>query len=139
LLDRIHALWDRLGAAVVHDAEKVWGLFSAEELMTLAVPGQVLRLGNALPPVHGKPLYPRDLLEIRNEEAYDLLQQYDALDPHVQGDVGASDWSALAQRMRYILALFRSRQQEPSMLLQPFSDTQVAAIWSNQVPSGPLS
>jgi hypothetical protein len=137
--DRVHALWDRLGAALVHDAEKVWGMFSAEELMTLAVPGQVLRLGNSLPPVHGKALYPRDLIEIRNEEAYDLLEQYNALDPHLQGDVGADDWSALAQRMRYILALFRSRQQESSMLLQPFSDTQVAAIWANQIPTGPLA
>jgi hypothetical protein len=139
LLDRVHALWDRLGAAIVHDAEKAWGMFSAEELMTLSVPGQVLRLGDALPPAHGKPLYPRDLLEIQNEGAYDLLMQYDALDPHVQGEVGADDWSALAQRMRYILALFRSRQQEASMLQQPFSGAQLASLWANRVPNGPLS
>jgi hypothetical protein len=139
LLDRVHALWDRLGAAIVHDAEKVWGMFSAEELMTLAVPGQLLRLGDALPAVRGKPLYPRDLVEIQNEGAYDLLLQYDALDPHAQGEVGADDWCALAQRMRYILALFRSRQQEPSMLQQPFSEPQLASILADRVPEGPLS
>jgi hypothetical protein len=140
LLDRVHALWDRLGAALVHDAEKLWGDFSAEELMTLAVPGQVLRLGRALPPTSsGRPLYPSALSQIHNEEAYDLLEQYSALDPHAQGEVGADDWSALAQRMRYILALFRSRQQEGSMLSQPFSNVQIDAIWAGKVPDGPLS
>ena len=139
LLDRVHALWDRLGAAIVHDAEKAWGMFSAEELMTLSVPGQVLRLGDTLPPVRGKPLYPRDLVQIQNEGAHDLLMQYDALDPHAQGEVGADDWSALAQRMRYILALFRSRQQEASMLQQPFSSAQLTSLWANRVPTGPLS
>jgi hypothetical protein len=53
--------------------------------------------------------------------------------------VGADDWSALAQRMRYILALFRSRQQEGSMLSQPFSNAQIDAIWAGKVPEGPLS
>jgi hypothetical protein len=140
LLDRVAALWDRLGAALVHDAEKAWGMFSAEELMTLAVPGQVLRLGATLPPVRsGRPLYPEQLRQIQNEAAHDLLLQYDALDPHEQGEVGADDWSALAQRMRYILALFRSRQQEASMLQQPFTDAQMAAILADHVPDGPLS
>lgn len=140
LLDRIHALWDRLGAALVHDAEKLWNDFSAEELMTLAVPGQVLRLGRTLPPpAQGRALYPQALIQIQNEEAYDLLEQYSALDPHAQGDVGADDWTALAQRMRYILALFRSRQQEKNMFSQPFSDMQVSALWAGKVPEGPLS
>jgi hypothetical protein len=41
--------------------------------------------------------------------------------------------------MRYIIALFRSRQQESTMLHQPFSDAQRAELWLERVPSGPLS
>jgi hypothetical protein len=139
LFDRIDALWDRMGAALVHDAEKAWDEFSAEVLMTLTVPGQVLRLGSALPPVGQKPLYPEPLVKITNDEAYALLEQYDALDPKAEGRVGADDWTSLAQRMRYILALFRSRQQEATMLQQPFSDVQRADLWLNRMPSGALS
>jgi hypothetical protein len=108
--------------------------------MTLAVPGQVLHLGSALPPpMQKKPLYPEMLVTISNNEAYALLEQYDALDPEAEGRVGANDWTSLAQRMRYILALFRSRQQEATILGQPFTDTQHSELWQERVPSGELS
>ena len=139
VVGRIHALWDRLGAAVVHDAERVWGHFSALELMTLCVPGQTLHLGSVLPPVRNGSLYPAVLIAIDNEAALELLEQYDALDPLATGEVGATDWTLLAQRMRYILALFRSRQQEPTILSAPFSDFQHAAILAGSIPPGPLS
>ena len=139
LFDRIDALWDRMGAAVVHDAEKAWDEFAAEVLMTLSVPGQLLRLGSALPPVKQKPLYPEQLLVIVNDDAYALLEQYDALDPEAQGRVGADDWTSLAQRMRYILALFRSRQQEATLVQPPFSEAQHHELWLDRVPSGALS
>jgi hypothetical protein len=138
-LARIHALWQALGAALVHEVERVWDAFSAAELMTLAVPGQVLHLGSRLPPVPGHALYPQDLAQPVLQDVRVLLEQYDALDPEQRGDVGASDWTSLAQRMRYILALFRSRQQEPSLYSQPFSDAQHAAILNGEVPPGPLS
>lgn len=139
LLGRIHALWDRLGASVVHDAKSVWNLFSAEELMTLTVPGQVLRLGDALPPsAPGRELYPVSLVQLSNHDAIELLEQYDALDPKGEGYVGASDWTLLTQRMRYILALFRSRQQESSIMQQPFAPSQLELLWQDQIPPAPL-
>jgi hypothetical protein len=139
LLGRIHALWDRLGSAVVHDAKAVWNLFSTEELMTLTVPGQVLRLGDALPPpAPGRPLYPEPLVSLSNYDAIELLEQYDALDPEAEGYVGATDWTLLTQRMRYIIALFRSRQQESSIQQQPFSPTQLELLWADKVPPAPL-
>jgi hypothetical protein len=139
LLGRIHALWDRLGTTVVHDAKSIWNLFSAEELMTLTVPGQVLRLGDALPPAApGRPLYPEPLVNLSNYDAIELLEQYDALDTEGEGYVGASDWTLLTQRMRYIIALFRSRQQESSIQQQPFSPTQLELLWADKVPPAPL-
>ena len=91
LWGRIHALWDKLGAAITHDADKAWDLFSAVELMTLSVPGQLLKLGYPLPPVAvERPLYPRELLNVVNESAYQLLDQYGALDAKGEGHVGAT-------------------------------------------------
>lgn len=139
LLSRIHALWDRVGASIVHDAKGAWNLFSAEELMTLTVPGQVLRLGERLPPAFpGKALYPEPLVDLTNYAAIELLEQYDVLDPHGEGYVGASDWTLLPQRMRYIIALFRSRQQEGSIQQQPFSSAQLDMLWADKVPPPPL-
>jgi len=139
LFGQIHALWDKLGAQITHDADKAWDLFSAVELMTLTVPGQVLKLGDNLPPVAaGNPLYPAELLNVLNAPAYQLLDQYNALDPRSEGHVGASDWTVLAQRMRYIIALFRSRQQLADILDQPFSAEQLASLWNDEVPAGPL-
>lgn len=135
----VHALWEGLGAALVHEVERVWDAFAAAELMTLAVPGQVLHLGSRLPKIPGRPLYPQDLERPVLEDVRILLEQYDAIDPEQRGEVGASDWTSLAQRMRYILALFRSRQQDSSLYGEPFSDAQHTAILNGEVPPGPLS
>ena len=138
LLGRIHAHWDRLVHAIVDDAESVWKELATKELMTLAVPGQVLHLGSSLPPPAGQPLYPQLLDPIDDPELLSLVEQYEALDDRAKGKVGARDWTSLAQRMRYIIALFRSRQCVASMQQQPFSDSQRAAILGGQVPEGPL-
>lgn len=138
LLGRIHASWDRLGHAVVGDMKAVWDDLATKELMTLAIPGQLLHLGSALPPPQGLPLYPALLESIENQQVESLLEQYAALDPRAEGEVGAADWTALTQRMRYIIGLFRSRQCVPSMLEPPFSEAQRAALINGEVPAGPL-
>ena len=138
LLGRIHAVWDKLGAVLTHDVEKVWVLVATKELMTLKVPGQTLDLGGTLPPIEGQPLYPEALQSIHDAEAVELLEHYLALDPDDTGEVGADDWTALAQRMRYIIALFRSRQQTAALYRQPFEDQQHAAILDGKTPGGSL-
>jgi len=138
LLGRIHALWDRAGATVVRDAETAWADVATAALMTLAVPGQTLHLGSALPPPPQRPMYPAVLETVDEKDAAELLAHYDATDPGAKGDVGADDWTVLAQRMRYIIALFRSRQCDAGLLQQPFTDPQHAAILESKVPAGPL-
>jgi hypothetical protein len=50
----------------------------------------------------------------------------------------AHDWAVLSQRMHFILEYFRSRQQDPTLVDQPFSAEQRAAIAVGKVPGGPL-
>jgi hypothetical protein len=40
--------------------------------------------------------------------------------------------------MDYILNLFRARQQQASLLCEPFTAAQVAAMQEGRVPGGPL-
>jgi hypothetical protein len=140
LLGRIAAAWDRFGNLVVDEAEKVWDDAATKELMTLAVPGQTLHLGSRLPPARpGQPLYSQALLRITTEEGLKLGETYDVLDPKAEGLVGASDWTRLSQRMKYIIALFRSRQQVSELLGQPFTDVQRRSLMEYQMPQGALS
>ena len=83
-------------------------------------------------------MYPEALQSIHDAEAVELLEHYLALDPDDTGEVGADDWTALAQRMRYIIALFRSRQQTAALYRQPFEDQQHAAILDGKTPGGSL-
>jgi hypothetical protein len=45
---------------------------------------------------------------------------------------------SLSQRMRYILELFRSRQQNLRLLEPIFSADQVALLKQGKIPPGPL-
>ena len=99
---------------------------------------QILHLGSKLPPPPGGPLYPAVLDPVEGSDAQALLEQYHALDPESAGEVGATDWAELAQRMRYIIALFRSRQCDDRLLQQPFDEAQRSALLAGEVPAGPL-
>ena len=138
LWGKILAVWDRLGSVLTHETEKVWGLVATKALMTLKVPGTTLYLGHDLPPVEGEPLYPEVLRQVSNEEAVALMEHFGALDPDAKGEVGADDWTVLAQRMKYIIALFRSRQQRKTLYDPPFASEQHVAILDGKVPSGDL-
>jgi hypothetical protein len=132
------AVASRLFHPVADLAEKRWQEFATRELMTLPLPDGTLVLGEDLPAPPGGPLYPRALLRIDDAELAELLQQYGADRPDAVGS-GAIDWTELTSRMRYILDLFRSRQQDEAMLRQPFTDEQRAAILAGRPVKGRLS
>ena len=56
----------------------------------------------------------------------------------VPGDCGARDWTDLAQRMHYILHLFRAYAEDGSLFDPPFLAGQVADFRSGRVPGGRL-
>lgn len=51
---------------------------------------------------------------------------------------GAVNWTTLDDRMRYIIALFRSRQQDEDLRWPPFTAEQRVAMMRGEVPVGPL-
>lgn len=53
-------------------------------------------------------------------------------------DAGAVDWTDLAQRMKFILTLFRMRQQERRLFAEPFTDEQRDRMLEGHIPAGKL-
>lgn len=138
ILHRLHAAFERLAHPIVAETERIWQVFSTRELMTLMVPpDQLLRLGADLPPPPppGTPLFPRELDQLEIRELVQLADQYGAFTP---ADVAALDWTRLPDRMRYIIALFRSRQQDQPLLGPPFTPAQHQSLLEDRVPPGPL-
>jgi len=134
------AVPDRLAAAALgwvgRRMERA-GADIARELITrsflvLSVPGRVLALGTHLPDP-----YPELLREISGEELAALVGRFEPVPP-APDDCGARDWSVLAQRMHYIVHLFRAFQDRADLDRAPFTDAQVRAIRAGTIPDGEL-
>jgi hypothetical protein len=150
------ALGHGLGASIVshalaaaqgpiHEIEKLvrelWKRVATRFLMQLALPGgKSLPLGEKIPKSAAAPDFlPPDVRDISSPwELVALLATYDKA--HGTGDEGtaATDWCVLPDRMNFIVNLFRSRQQDKTLLGQPFSDAQRSFIERGEVPPATL-
>ncbi|MFZ2898299.1 MAG: hypothetical protein WA004_06755 [Saprospiraceae bacterium] len=125
-----------LGPAITR-LEKRWLQASTEMLMTMATPLGLFRLGQDVPPLPNGQMYPEILRELTLPEATALVAQFDYTPGTLSGS-GANDWTSLAERLNFILDLFRSRQREEDLFEPPFSAGQTEAIVSGRVPAGDL-
>jgi len=137
IMAAIHATFDRLTTGLQADVRKVWEIVSTRELMTLSMPDEMLRLGAVLPPPKGEPLFPVVLQRIDLPDLIDLLHQFGAFEV-IRTEATVRDWAHLDERMRYIVQLFRSRQQTASLFMPPFDNLQREALLAGVVPVGPL-
>ena len=103
-----------------------------EELMTLALPGVVLRLGRD---VTGQ--FPPDLVTLADPELRKFLAAVDATPDTTRGS-GSDDWAQLADRMHFIADLFRTRHADVTLQQAPFSAEQLRAIAEGLAPRGTL-
>ncbi|MEY4578361.1 MAG: hypothetical protein RL701_3064 [Pseudomonadota bacterium] len=162
---RGYAVVDRLLAPISDHVQTTFRRFATELMMTLKLPDGTLRLGRDLPAAPGQPLFPPALVHIQDPALSGLLEQYRALaerseerdvlrhleesaealltqlglDSHIALGTGADDWTALSQRMRYIMELFRSRQQNQLLLQPTFTTAQVIEMLAGRIPNGPLT
>jgi hypothetical protein len=123
---------DRVCAPVV---ERLRALVRAEvtaELMTLALPGGVLRLGRD---VTGA--FPPSLVTLTDPELATFLEAVDPT-PNTPLGSGTEDWAVLRDRMHFIADLFRARHDDSALFHGPFSADQLRAIAEGRVPDGDL-
>ena len=131
-----------VGKPLARVATRLWQQTTTELLMTLRVPGAVLRLHHDVPPLPDGQRFPTVLAELLDtpEEIASAVAVYKAWDrTGGSGErSGAADWAVLEERMSYIVNLFRGRQRDPSLAAHPFTADQLAAMRSGRVPDGPL-
>ena len=113
--------------------EQVWLQVATSYLMTLELPSGTLHLGRDLPVAPGQPIFPADLTNLQDAELLRILHLYRADGGDARGS-GAAEWSNLSDRLRYILELFRSRQQDQSLYEPPFDAVAMNAIQRGTVP-----
>jgi len=121
--------------------EDLWERIATRYLMTLALPGgSQLPLGRNIPKDASSPDYvPAPLQNITAPgQLLELLREYDRAKGATDVGSASVDWRVLEDRMNFIVNLFRSRQQAPELLGEPFSDDQRAAILAGQVPGAGL-
>jgi hypothetical protein len=101
-------------------------------LMTLYLPGEVLRLGRDL-----QTTFPPPLQEIRNLKLREMLARTD-MTPDSMSKSGAEDWADFKDRMHFITDFFRAYQERQPMFEAPFAPEQVATLKSGRRPNGRL-
>ncbi|MGA9524159.1 MAG: hypothetical protein WBV82_22045 [Myxococcaceae bacterium] len=108
----IDALTGHASAVFHRVATEVWGRYRT--------PREVLQLGDDLsnPPGLGE-AYPPDLQDLKDPDLRALIARFDSAPETLQGS-GTDDWSNYAQRMNFIVELFRSRAQDPCLFDPPF-------------------
>jgi hypothetical protein len=103
-----------------------------ESFMTMALPDRVLMLGS-----HLDDPYPAELREPSEAELLELIEHLEPT-PSGRDDCGARDWSALDQRMHYIVHLFCAFHLREELSRPPFSPEQVERFSRGVVPDGEL-
>lgn len=114
----------------------VWQAALTGMMMELFTADERLDLRRDVPLLAGV-LFPEDLAVVEVAEAVCQLQLWDRTGGTGKGS-GARDWAVLAQRMNYIVNLFRSRQRHLPLFDPPFTDIQLDALRQGTLPSGPL-
>lgn len=103
-----------------------------ESFMTMALPDRVLMLGS-----HLDDPYPDELRTPSDAELLALIERFEP-GPSGPDDCGARDWSALEQRMHYIVHLFCAFHLREELSRPPFRPEQVARFSRGAVPDGEL-
>lgn len=111
--------------------------FITRFVLTINTPDGTYHLGAPLPAPPNAPMYPADLDPITLPDLQALYDRWNQSGPGGE-NTGSYNWDSLADRMNFILALFRSRQQVPALQLEPFSEEQRRQLVQGKIPTGKL-
>lgn len=138
---RLHAMIDDIvGEALRPLAERVttrWQTLATRRFITLSIPHMALPLGQDVPRFSSERMFPAELERVSLPALADLLARLGRTPDSVAGSA-ARDWCDLGDRMNFVVAFFRARQQDPALYRQPFTDAQTAVIFEDGLPGGSL-
>jgi hypothetical protein len=105
-------------APLLQAVDDAWDRALTKHATTLLTPGQVLYLGRDVPPLPDGTLWPAVLAELTDPDPLQIVARFDRSNSTLIGSA-AADWAVLEDRMNYIVNLFRSRQQDATLLQLP--------------------
>ena len=108
-------------------------------LMSYDVGPLKLAVGDDVPCLDGL-AYPEALRTLTDPELIEFLFGPGGLDRggNTLAGTATRDWTRLAQRMRYIVNLFRALHLHPDVVASPYTSQQFEQIRHGQIPPGPL-
>ena len=120
--------------------DKAMARLATRSLFAVDLGGETVPVHRDLERPRGEAFLPPTLRTIENSELRDLLEGLDRMHLDVpatwEGEgTAVDDWTDIDQRMAFVAALFRSRQQYHRVWNPPFPDADVAAIASGRRPS----
>ena len=121
---------------LLSDLQAIWRKVSTRLFLSINMPDGPLALARDVPPVAGV-RWPAALVTIQLPALVTFLAAHDRTGG-TGVNSGAEDWADLDQRMNYIVNLFRSWQQQVTLLKSPFSDDQLDVMQTGSVPAGPF-
>ncbi len=110
-----------------------WERVLTRYAMNLTLPdGKEIPLGRDLPERPGGS--PAELAHLTVPELVELFRRFDE-NPSSELASGADNWADLTDRMGFIVALFRSRQQDERLLfVHPFDESELSQLAQGRVP-----
>jgi hypothetical protein len=114
LVRRLEAVWSPL----LHHADACWDSALTHYATTMSTPERTFNLGHDVPPLPGGEPWPPALRKLGKPEPAAIVGRYDLTHGSLAGSA-AHDWALLTSRMNYIVNLFRTRQQQESLLRPP--------------------
>jgi hypothetical protein len=120
------------GAAAV--ATDLWARIMTDQIMVVAFPTETIRLGRDIPRRDWRRPFYAPALQDLSPDAGRLFDQFDRSLGDGRG-AGAGDWRRFDDRMNFVANLLRSRQQDPTLFWQPFTDEDVLRVWSGRYPT----
>jgi hypothetical protein len=105
--------------------------------MFISVPSGDLLLSQDVKVPLGEKRFPAVLQTLTDFRLRQLVKQWDNGLDTLTGSA-AENWARLEDRMRFIIDMFRSYQQNYTLYNPPFAPFQAASILSGQVPVGQL-
>ncbi len=127
--------------------EAVWSRVVTDQALIMALPTETLRLGHDVPPRYRQwPYFPPDLRDLHEkidsadddtahalEEVARHVESLDRSAGDGQGS-GARDWREWSERMNWVVALLRSRQQDETLLWRPYTPADEERIKGGELP-----
>jgi len=102
-------------------------------LICLIFPNEFLDAGDDVPPFQSHD-WPNDLVTFKSNEVKNIYLQFVNQTTSLKGSA-AKNWGILSQRMRYVIPLFRSRQQDAyAVSCPPFTPKQSQMILNGIKP-----